>query len=117
MVDVAEILKFKEYKDKYGCDDYYYGAIVGQLRGAIKNGHDVQLHIHSSYFNARHENGCWPGRKARLLAITRRVFLLSLGGGVRNADCRLRNADWKEYKSEIPNAKSEIWMADACGAI
>lgn len=59
MADVAEILKFKEYKEKYGCDDYCYDAIVDQLRHAIKNGHDVQLHIHSSYFNARHDNGCW----------------------------------------------------------
>jgi hypothetical protein len=59
MADVAEILKFKEYKDTYGRDDYYYDAIVDQLRGAIKSGHDVQLHIHSSYFNAKHDNGCW----------------------------------------------------------
>ena len=59
MADVAEILKFKEYKEKHGRDDYSYDAIVDQLRSAIKNGHDVQLHIHSSYFNARHNNGCW----------------------------------------------------------
>lgn len=59
MPDVAEILKFKEYKDKNGRDDYSYDAIVDQLRGAIGNGHDVQLHIHSSYFNARHDNGRW----------------------------------------------------------
>ena len=59
MADVAEILKFKEYKDEYGRDDYCYGAIVDQLRYAIKTGHDVQLHIHSSYFNARHDNRCW----------------------------------------------------------
>jgi hypothetical protein len=59
MPDVAEILKFKEYKETNGRDDYAYDAIVEQLRGAIKNGHDVQLHIHSSYFNASHDNGCW----------------------------------------------------------
>jgi hypothetical protein len=59
MADVAEILKFKEYKDRTGRDDYYYDAIVDQLRHAIKTGHDVQLHIHSSYFNARHDNGSW----------------------------------------------------------
>ena len=59
MADVAEILKFKEYKEKCGRDDYAYGRIVDQLQRAIKTGHDVQLHIHSSYFNARHENGCW----------------------------------------------------------
>ena len=59
MPDVAEILKFKEYKESNGHDDYAYDAIVEQLRGAIKNGHDVQLHIHSSYFNASHNNGYW----------------------------------------------------------
>ena len=59
MADVAEILKFKEYKDIYGRDDYYYDAIVEQLRHAIKGGHDVQLHIHSSYFKARYDNRRW----------------------------------------------------------
>jgi hypothetical protein len=59
MADVAEILKFKEYKDIKGRDDYCADAIEDQLRYAIKTGHDVQLHIHSSYFNARHENGKW----------------------------------------------------------
>jgi hypothetical protein len=59
MADVAEILKFKEYKETKGRDDYAYDAIVAQLRRAITNGHDVQLHLHSSYFNARHANGGW----------------------------------------------------------
>lgn len=59
MADVAEILKFKEYKDTHGRDDYYYDAIVDQLRRAINSGHDVQLHIHSSYFNAKYDDGRW----------------------------------------------------------
>lgn len=59
MADVAEILKFKEYRDKYGHDMYCYDSIEGQLRYAIQRGHDVQLHIHSSYFNAAHDNGRW----------------------------------------------------------
>lgn len=59
MADVAEILKFKEYKDKCGHDKYCYDDIANQLRFAIQRGHDVQLHIHSSYFNARHENESW----------------------------------------------------------
>jgi hypothetical protein len=59
MADIAEILKFKEYKETTGRDDYHYDAIAGQLRHAIKTGHDVQLHIHSSYFNARHGDGKW----------------------------------------------------------
>ena len=59
LADVAEILKFKEYAAKHGRDDYHYGEIAEQLRGAIRGGHDVQLHIHASYFNAKHENGGW----------------------------------------------------------
>ena len=59
MADVAEILKFGEYREKFGRDDYYYEAIVAQLRDAIRRGHDVQLHLHCSYFNARFKGGKW----------------------------------------------------------
>ena len=34
---------------------------------------------------------------------------------MRIAECGMRTV--KEYNSEIRNPKSEIWMADACGAI
>ena len=59
MADVAEIIKFKEYKLKYNRDDYYFDSISDQLRRAIRGGHDVQLHIHPSYFNAQHCSGRW----------------------------------------------------------
>jgi hypothetical protein len=59
MADVAEILKFKEYKEKTGRDDYYYDAIAKQLGDAVRRGHDVQLHLHASYFNATNEGGRW----------------------------------------------------------
>ena len=59
LADVAEILKFKEYYHKYGVDSFYYLDIAEQLKYAIKGGHDVQLHIHSSYFNAVYNNGKW----------------------------------------------------------
>jgi hypothetical protein len=59
MADVAEILKFREYRDQFGRDDYHYEAIVAQLKDAIQRGHDVQLHLHCSYFNARFERGKW----------------------------------------------------------
>jgi hypothetical protein len=59
MADVAEILKFREYKERVGRDDFHYDAIVGQLKDAIRRGHDVQLHLHCSYFNARFESGKW----------------------------------------------------------
>lgn len=59
MADVAEILKFKEYKEQIGRDDYHYDAIVDQLCTALYGGHDVQLHLHSSYFKAKHNQGRW----------------------------------------------------------
>lgn len=52
MADIGEILKFKEYAEKTGNDRFHWGAIARQLQRAAKTGHDVQLHIHSSYFNA-----------------------------------------------------------------
>ena len=59
MADVAEILRFKEYAERTGRDDYGHLAIVEQLLYAISKGHDVQLHIHSSYFNAVHDKDRW----------------------------------------------------------
>jgi hypothetical protein len=58
MADVAEILKFREYKERFGEDKYYYDEVIKQLQYAVKNGHDVQLHIHSGYFKSDFtENG------------------------------------------------------------
>ena len=57
--DVAEILKFKEYYNVNGYDKFHYIEIEKQLKYLVKNGHDVQLHIHSSYFNAKYENKKW----------------------------------------------------------
>lgn len=54
MADVAEILCFKRYLADTGHDDYHVAEIEEQLRDAIRRGHEVQLHIHSSYFRAVH---------------------------------------------------------------
>ncbi len=54
MADVAEILCFKRYLTETGRDDYHVAEIEEQLREAIRRGHEVQLHIHSSYFKAVH---------------------------------------------------------------
>jgi hypothetical protein len=59
MADIAEILKFKEYADQHGKDVYHYRDIAAQLQTAVRGGHDVQLHIHSSYFNATHDGRRW----------------------------------------------------------
>src|SRR5690606_24977817 len=59
MADVAEILKFREYRENVGRDDFHYQAIAAQLKDAVRRGHDVQLHLHCSYFNAQFKNGKW----------------------------------------------------------
>lgn len=59
MADVAEILRFKRYAAETGHDDYHVDEIETQLCDAIKRGHDVQLHVHSSYFKAEYKNGAW----------------------------------------------------------
>ena len=57
MADVAEILTFKRYLRETGDDLFHVTDIETQLKDAVTRGHDVQLHIHSSWFNAR-----WDGR-------------------------------------------------------
>src|SRR5262249_59510414 len=59
MADVGEILKFKEYAEQHGKDAFHYSAIVAQLQDAVRRGHDVQLHLHPSYFNAKHDGHRW----------------------------------------------------------
>ncbi|MEO7299870.1 MAG: hypothetical protein ABI042_14985 [Verrucomicrobiota bacterium] len=59
MADVAEIQKFNEFAEQHGRDDYHYHKIVAQLQRAVIAGHDVQLHIHASYFNATHDGVKW----------------------------------------------------------
>jgi hypothetical protein len=61
MADAGEILKFKEYAERTGNDRFHWGAIARQMQRAVKTGHDVQLHIHSSYFNATWDepSGYW----------------------------------------------------------
>lgn len=57
--DVAEILQFKAYYEEKGQDDYAYQQIIQQLQAALHRGHDVQLHIHSSYFGSHFAGGKW----------------------------------------------------------
>lgn len=52
MADVAEILRFRQHRDEHGHDTFHYGAIAAQLQRAVAAGHDVQLHLHPSWFHA-----------------------------------------------------------------
>ena len=60
MADIAEILKFKEYKEQHGRDDYHYEK--PSLNSSVMPfdaDMTCRLHLHASYFNARHENSRW----------------------------------------------------------
>jgi len=59
MADTVEILKFREYRDSSGRDDWAYGAIERQLKDAVARGHDIQLHQHPAYARAHSMTGKW----------------------------------------------------------
>jgi hypothetical protein len=59
MADAAEIIKYKEYFAKTGSDEFNYKEIEKQLKKAIKTGHDVQLHLHPSFFKSNYKDGAW----------------------------------------------------------
>ena len=59
MADVGEILKFKEYYEETGEDKFHYLQIEEQLQRAVLTGHDVQLHVHSSYFKSFYKDNRW----------------------------------------------------------
>lgn len=59
MADIAEILRFRRHAEDSGSDDFDYALIATQLEDAVRGGHDVQLHVHPSYFNAEYEDGGW----------------------------------------------------------
>ena len=59
MADVAEILAFKRYYAETGKDDFHVTEIEAQLQDALRRGHDVQLHVHSSWFNAKWDGKSW----------------------------------------------------------
>lgn len=59
MADIAEILAFKRYYAETGSDDFYVNDIESQLKDAVCRGHDVQLHIHSSWFKAKWDGKGW----------------------------------------------------------
>lgn len=59
MAEVAEIALYRRYAEERGCDRFHYAEISKQLGDAIRRGHDVQLHLHPSYANARRADRQW----------------------------------------------------------
>ena len=57
MADTVEILRFHRYAEETGRDDHAAVDIDRQLAEAVASGHDVQLHLHPAYANARPGTG------------------------------------------------------------
>lgn len=59
MADIGELLRFRRHARDTGHDEFSYRAIEDQLQTAVRTGHDVQFHVHPSYFNAVRVKGGW----------------------------------------------------------
>ena len=62
MADIGEILRFRRHAAETGRDEFAAGEIEDQLQAAVRTGHDVQLHVHPSYFNAVADGDDWKLR-------------------------------------------------------
>lgn len=77
MAEVAEILALREHAEYSDT----LAAIQDQLRDAIANGHDVQLHTHPAWFDAKWEKAHWQlnFEKYALTSYSRSEILYELG--------------------------------------
>ncbi len=58
-VDIGYILKLDEYRKKYAAADQDYKIVVDQIERLLKEGHDMQLHIHPHWEDCRYGTGGW----------------------------------------------------------
>lgn len=109
MADVGEILRFKEYAERTGDDRFHWGGIAEQLRRAVGTGHDVQLHIHSSYFNATWDEGegRWRQDYAEYdlasLPYERLRHMIREGKQLLESTCRLAKPDYECFAFRAAN--------------
>ncbi len=107
MADVAEILCFRRYREQTGRDDFHVAEIEEQLRDAVRRGHDVQLHIHSSYFRAKwdgkHFDQCIEDYNMAALPIKRIREMVGECVGYLEALLRPVRADYKVWLFRAAN--------------
>lgn len=109
MADTGEILKFKEYAERTGDDRFYWGEIATQLRRAVRTGHDVQLHVHSSYFNATWEETkkYWKQDYGEYdlanLPYDRVRSMIQQGKRLLEETCRVEKADYECFAFRAAN--------------
>jgi hypothetical protein len=109
MADIGEILRFKEYAERTGDDRFHWGGIARQMQRAVKTGHDVQLHIHSSYFNATWDEakGYWKQDYAEYdlasLSYERVRDMIRQGKHLLEETCRIAKPDYECYVFRAAN--------------
>jgi len=119
MFEINEFLKFKEYKTVLK-DNLGYSPtelIKKQLISAIKGGHDVQLHTHPQWLDAKYVEGKWilkdPQRNVNQLTDKQIQRFISTGKRAienlirdykpdyRCTVLRLTNLNWKEAPKKV----------------
>lgn len=109
MADAGEILKFREYAETTGDDRFGYRDIVAQLRRAVRTGHDVQLHVHSSYFNATWDEDRkawsqhWPEYDLASLPYERVRAMIASGKKLLEDACRPAKSDYECFAFRAAN--------------
>lgn len=109
MADAGELLKFKEWSETHSFDRFDWGAITDQLRRAVRTGHDVQLHVHSSYFNARWDEEAsrwmqdWSEYDLTSLSYERLREMLHAGKTLLEETCRVAKPDYECFAFRAAN--------------
>src|SRR5881394_3502417 len=57
--DVMQQIRFREFQERNGELQRHADVWDEQAREAYAEGHDIQLHLHSQWSDARYENGKW----------------------------------------------------------
>jgi len=109
MADTGELLKFKEYRDRSGEDRFAWDGIAAQLQRAVRTGHDVQLHIHSSYSNATWDESKgywkqdWTEYDLASLSYDRLRELIRRGKTLLEETCRKAKPDYECFAFRAAN--------------
>jgi len=109
MADTGEIAKFKEHAERTGDDRFSWGPIAAQLQRAVATGHDVQLHIHSSYANATWDEAGgvwrqdWTEYDLASLSYERLRALIREGKSLLEGVCRKVKPDYECFAFRAAN--------------
>lgn len=112
--DVAEIQKFKEFYSSTGIDKFSVKEIETQLVDAVKKGHDVQLHVHSSYYSSFFNGHRWEQNYEEYdLARLSRTRLMQIIGEGKEYLEQLIRANNKDYICNVFRAANWSMMPSA----